>query len=282
MNKNDEEAVRSGLLNIVPHAFDDHSNCGSWCGYKKDPRNYIHTILPGGKGLTDQNIKASLTAVLQKFAANAKRLAPCGSTQANESFHNISLSKTTKRCHYGGSESNDFRVASAVCQKNCGTSYVVAANKKLIVSPGKHTEAHRSQKDRMRATRALAAKTVEKKRRRRQLYQLRHHKNVNAENREGITYSSGCGFNAVVDIVDWNAKKNDSIPINAVMGFFDLETTGFSKSSEIVQISAKFDSMEFDARLFTNGFSPTATHGFSPSASLVTGTYYKYIYSIVQ
>ena len=134
----------------------------------------------------------------------------------------------------------------------------------------------------MRATRALAAKTVEKKRRRRQLYQLRHHKNVNAENREGITYSSGCGFNAVVDIVDWNAKKNDSIPINAVMGFFDLETTGFSKSSEIVQISAKFDSMEFDARLFTNGFSPTATHGFSPSASLVTGTYYKYIYSIVQ
>ncbi|XP_043279373.1 uncharacterized protein [Venturia canescens] len=166
-NKGNEEAVRREILNIVPHAFDDHSNCcRSWCGFVDNLEKYKHKILPDGKGLTDVNMRASLTATLTKFAANSKRLAPCGSTQANESFHNISLSKTTKRCHYGGSESNDFRVASAVCQKNHGTSYVVETNTKLSLSPGKYTKTHREKKDKMRIRRGLAATTVEKKRRR--------------------------------------------------------------------------------------------------------------------
>ncbi|XP_024890355.1 uncharacterized protein LOC112466488, partial [Temnothorax curvispinosus] len=263
-NKDNEEAVRTGLLNIVPHAFDDHSNCGTWCGYNKDPTTYLHKILPGGKGLTDENMKASLTDVLRKFAANARRLAPCGSTQGNESFHNISLSKTTKRNHYGGSESNDFRVASAVCQKNCGTSYVVSVNTKLNLSPGKHTEKYRAQKDKLRAARALSAKTVEKKRRRRQLFQQRHHTNTRAENKEGITYSSGCGFNTFVELDNSYSIRNTPIPSTSALAFFDLETTGLSKTSEIVQVSAKLGLQEFNAFI-------VPSHGFSPSASLVTG-----------
>ncbi|XP_077277718.1 uncharacterized protein LOC143905924 [Temnothorax americanus] len=53
-SKDNEEAVRTGLLNIVPHAFDDHSNCGTCCGYNKHPTTYSHKILLGGKGLTDE------------------------------------------------------------------------------------------------------------------------------------------------------------------------------------------------------------------------------------
>ncbi|XP_043281560.1 uncharacterized protein [Venturia canescens] len=264
-NKGNEEAVRRGILNIVPHAFDDHSNCcRSWCGFVDNPENYKHKILPDGKGLTDVNMRASLTAILTKFAANSKRLAPCGSTQANESFHNISLSKTTKRCHYGGSESNDFRVASAVCQKNHGTSYVVEANMKLSLSPGKYTKTHREKKDKMRISRALAATTVEKKRRRRQLHRLRHSKNVVSENKEGITYLSGSGFHSFDDNNNDFTQSNESIPNDSRYAFFDVETTGLSKSSEIVQLSAKIDDREFDAYL-------VPTCGFAPTASLVTG-----------
>ena len=64
------------------------------------------------ESLTDLNMKASLTAIFKKFAANAEKLALFGSTQVNEAFHTIVVSKASKYRHYGGSKSNDFRGAA--------------------------------------------------------------------------------------------------------------------------------------------------------------------------
>ena len=58
------------------------------------------------------------------FVKNADKLAPLGSSQANESLNNTIGSKAPKICHCGASESNDFRVARAVSQENIGHTYV--------------------------------------------------------------------------------------------------------------------------------------------------------------
>ena len=64
-NKDDEEGVRSGLKSIVPHAYGDHSSCGNWCGYLKNPASYKHRGLPHGKDLTDRGLRQSLEKIIE-------------------------------------------------------------------------------------------------------------------------------------------------------------------------------------------------------------------------
>ena len=42
----DDEGVQKGLKSIVPHTYGDHSSCGSWCGYFKNPASYKHKVFP--------------------------------------------------------------------------------------------------------------------------------------------------------------------------------------------------------------------------------------------
>ncbi|XP_068724241.1 uncharacterized protein [Montipora capricornis] len=132
-NKDNEEGVRNGLKSIVPHAYSDHSSCANWCGYLKNPASYKHRGLPHGKDLTDKSLRQSLEKTVEVYASNAKKLhvALLGSSQANETLKNIIKSKAPKIRHYGSSESNDFRVACAVGQKNLGHSYVSQFAKKM-------------------------------------------------------------------------------------------------------------------------------------------------------
>ena len=60
---------------------------------------------------------------MSNFVKNANKLAPLGSSQANESLNNTIGSKAPQIRHYGASESNDFRVACVVSQKNIGHTY---------------------------------------------------------------------------------------------------------------------------------------------------------------
>ena len=64
-NKDDEEGVRNGLKSIVPHAYGDHSSCGNWCGYLKNPASYKHRGLPHGKDLTDKSLRQSLEKIIE-------------------------------------------------------------------------------------------------------------------------------------------------------------------------------------------------------------------------
>lgn len=111
---------------IVPHAFGKHGNCDLqilvWL--LKDPATYTHKSLPYGKDLQDAKLQKDLEAVVEVFAKNAEKLAPLGSSQASESLNNSVGSKAPKNCYYGASESNDYRVACAVSQKNLGYSHV--------------------------------------------------------------------------------------------------------------------------------------------------------------
>ncbi|XP_022796096.1 uncharacterized protein LOC111334571 [Stylophora pistillata] len=64
----DEEGVRNGLNSIVPHAYGDHSSCGNWCGYLKNPASYKHRGLPHGKDLMDKSLRQSLEKIIEVSA----------------------------------------------------------------------------------------------------------------------------------------------------------------------------------------------------------------------
>jgi len=80
-------------MNIVNHAYGDHRECGEWCRYQANPSKYKHEGLPGGKDLSDPLLKAALIPILSKYANKANRIAPCGSTQANENLNQMVSSK---------------------------------------------------------------------------------------------------------------------------------------------------------------------------------------------
>ena len=133
-NNDNPEGVKSGLATVVPHAFGDHSKCSSsWCGYLKDPEHYTHSNLPQGKDLQGETLWTNLEEIFDEFTNNSEKLAPLGSSQANEALNNTIGSKAPKIRHYGSSESNDFRVACAVSQKNIGHSYVAEVRYNKLV-----------------------------------------------------------------------------------------------------------------------------------------------------
>jgi hypothetical protein len=52
------------------------------------------------------------------------KVALCSNSQRNETFNSVLGSKNPKIRFYGGSDSNDFRVACAVAQRNLRYAYV--------------------------------------------------------------------------------------------------------------------------------------------------------------
>lgn len=81
------------LQAIVPHAFGDHASCGIWCGYKQKGELYKYKSFPGGKALENPALKLKMDQLIEKYVDVAERLAPCGTTQANESFNHAVASK---------------------------------------------------------------------------------------------------------------------------------------------------------------------------------------------
>lgn len=115
--------VSAAIDSIVPHAFGEHSKCGEWCQFLKDEKAK-HKSLPHGLDLKGDTLQTELSSIFKIFSQNAGKLAPCGSSLANESFNNSVASKAPKARHYSGSESLDYHVKAAACQKNLGHSYV--------------------------------------------------------------------------------------------------------------------------------------------------------------
>lgn len=96
-NKDNPNAVEAALKNILPHTYGEHTNCGDWCGYKELGDNYVHKYLPDGKPLSDPQLRLSLDKLFERFAENSNKLAPCGSSQPNESFNQMVTCKIPKK-----------------------------------------------------------------------------------------------------------------------------------------------------------------------------------------
>ena len=244
-NKNDAAGVRAALRSIVPHAFGDHGLCGSWCGATQAPDSYRHHGLPHGKDLKSDSLRNAMNKEFDVWVSQAARLAPLGSSQPNESLNNTVCSKAPKAQHYSSSESNDFRVACAVAQKNLGYQYVHQSLSSVGLSPGQHCQNYAAKMEKKTAARQKMSNTKQYKARRNLLKTMRKAENKSASVREGTTYSSSC---ALVDLTEdelteippmTSSTSHHKVPVmEGNLVFYDLETTGLSVSSEITEIAA--------------------------------------------
>lgn len=187
--------------------------------------------------------------------------------------------KALKNRCYSLSESADFRLASTVCTKNDGDGHLLDVMSKLNVSPGKYTESFTAKADKVKAQRAEKSKLLKSKTRRNILKQERENLRKKKENTEGINYQSNCGFDIDSEKNNFalepqfletlqSTQQNLANQEDFTIVYFDLETSGFEKNADILQIAAKFKDNSFSVYAIP-------TKNINPSASKVTGLHQK-------
>jgi DNA polymerase III epsilon subunit-like protein len=257
-NKNKPRELELALLNIPCHVFNEHENCGDWCGFHRDPENYKHRRIPDiWRGSDDDRValRSLIKSVCDRFAAKSSSLAPCLSSNANESFNFVVTTFAPKNRHYAGSFSIDRRIDGAVLQKNDGVGYVIGLNKSLNLSPGKHTSYFKNSVAVHRKRKVDKSKLPEEKAKRRKDIQKYIRDQQQKEAREGVQYESAMGF-ANSEATSNNSINNTKTPrkqkqtkkipqkdqisenINCSIIVVDTETSGTSAHDEIIQLAA--------------------------------------------
>ncbi|XP_032677043.1 uncharacterized protein LOC116846822 isoform X1 [Odontomachus brunneus] len=221
------------------HLFGHHENCRKWYTRASENGNESQTIF-----LKDPNLYIKLRELFSKYANNAAKFSVAASSQVNESVNNIMCHKAPKNHCYCLSESSDYCYSSTVCTMNDGENYLLNVEKELCVSPGKHTKKFASRQDKTRRERARKAKLPSTKYRRNMLLQKRILLREQKEKAKGIQYQSNCGLeldaeNSSIDIdvslVESTLEDLEKSPTDYKIVYFDLETSGFSKTTDILQ-----------------------------------------------
>lgn len=187
-NVDNVDGLREDLKNIVCHTFGEHGSCKDWCKAKGNP-DYVYSHLPKRQPFTDANWRVALANVIDGFMLKAEKLAPNASTQCNESFNHMCVTKAPKARFYGGSNALNFRVAAAVCQKNEGSSHIMDVYVEAGLSPGKNTKESREVMENSRKRRHDHQKT-EACKKRSLLNKFQSSKEESKKNK-GVSYMSG-------------------------------------------------------------------------------------------
>lgn len=185
-NKGNSAAMARDIQCIPYHAFNNHSKCGMWCGFVKDPKNYDHTIIPGG--FCDKELFKALKDIFDRLAANAEKFSAGASSNVNESLNASMASKAPKSRCYSLTASSDYRFAGTIAQKNEGEHYIENVLKSVAMSPGKHRYRYAQRVQETVIKRRHRILTPEYKKRRLALKKMRTALRHRRENREGITY----------------------------------------------------------------------------------------------
>ena len=197
-NKGNHTKMKTGMQNIVPHAFGDHRGCDeSWCGSKKDPENYNHEDLPYGKDLHRDNLKSALISLFGDYSTDTviQKLVPAANSQRDESLNSVVGSKNPKIRYYGGSESNDFRVSCGISQINLGYAYIPHTLEALNIDPGFFCKEFNRTMERKTTMDKNRKSAVTFKRRRSHLSKQNISDTSKKEAKEGTMYQSNIGLN---------------------------------------------------------------------------------------
>ncbi|XP_034230904.1 uncharacterized protein LOC117639401 [Thrips palmi] len=243
-NRGNCGAMAVALRAIPYHAFNDHTICGDWCGYKKDPENYDHRIVPGG--FTDPALQEKLIDIFNKLANNASKFSAAASSNSNESLNSMMARKCSKMTCYSRSESADFRFGAVVGKKNLGEVYTQKVNLDSDRSPGSpfhskfitRTDQLTSKKRKLYGDPGFKAKRIKRSKARAALKNRK-------EKGEGTTYQpqmnllmeDGIGVLPTIDDEDIDDVEELSAQGDIIL--FDLETGGLYADSDILQIGAK-------------------------------------------
>ena len=171
-NKGNAKAIKANIACIVPHTFGDHKNCDiKWCKFKQDATSYKHHDLPYGKDLFGEKLRSALEKIFSDYCTDAvaEKLAPVTNSQRNEALNSVVGSKNPKIRFYGGSESNEFRVACGVAQTNLRYGYVNRTLEALNIEPGKYCTEYNGKMTKKVLQDKIRKSTVDFKRRRAQL-----------------------------------------------------------------------------------------------------------------
>ena len=251
---NKPEELEKALKTIVPHAFGEHSQCGSWCQYLADPASYHHKYLINGRDMCGDQLKADLSQIFDDLSKNAKKIAPCASTSSNESLNNMVRAHANKANHLSGSGSLKARVDCTVALKNEGDSYLTEVYKQKRLSPGKFYQKHAARMDKKRLCNREYQSSVEVKRRKLNFRSNKSATQKANELREGTSYErnidsapvSAMDIQVIPPPIDMPifTKVTDIENINIL--YFDLETTSLARDCDIVQIAAVHEKDTFN------------------------------------
>ena len=197
-NKGNPSALQKSFKCILPHSFGNHENCNeSWCGAKKDPINYNHSDLPYGNDLYGDDLRKALERILEEHCTDivVAKLSPGSNSQRNETLNSVIGSKNPKIRYYGGSESNDFRVACGILQVDLGYQYISQTLESLNIEPGIHCISYIERMDQGVTQDKLRKSSINFKRRRAQLHKQKLNLDGKKQAKEGNTYQSGIGLN---------------------------------------------------------------------------------------
>lgn len=261
-NKGNSEELAATLRSIPDHVFNQHESCGTWCTRSKD--SLCQTIL-----LKDKQLQDALKTIFSKYAANSSKFSVAASSQGNECLNGIMSRVASKNICYSKSEAADVRFAAAVSIKNDGQSFVPLLTKKLTSSPGKHTHSFAAKLDQKRARRAANAKLQSTKSRRNLLRKMRENLRRKTELKEGVQYQPNCGYEQTLEYYGINDNENlaeeTSVTADSCkIVYFDLESSGLSRYSDILQIAAKSGNHTFSTYI-------DPTQQITPEASKLTG-----------
>ena len=270
-NKDNCNGIVTAISAIVPHAFGEHQQCGTWC--KATDGDYVYRSLPNGKPLCGVDMKKDLNNVFNELIPHVSKIAPCYSTSQNESFNAVVASKTPKARYYSSSGSFARRVDGAVAQKNKGSTYLSSVFASGGLSPAKFYQKHAERED-TRRKRALDYKNNPENKKRRILFERNKSSSQGAaEVREGVTYQTAVDTQQCTDMSDIEHIPEPVDPPNFdtkvlhcdnKLVYFDIETTSFEMHCDIIQFAATYQQSTFNTYIMPS-------KEIDPRASQVTG-----------
>ena len=135
---------------------------------------------------------------MEKFTTQEtlEKLAPCASSQANESLHGIVGALASKRLFLGRSHQWKYRNAMAGLKKSVGPSYGQAVFRKLNISIGRNTTIWLTRMGNQWKYHQSYKKRPETKQRRNILKTQRKRSGKRQKQKEGVQYESECDLNS--------------------------------------------------------------------------------------
>ena len=223
-------------------------------------------MIPGG--LHEDKLFNELVDIFGKLTANAEKFSVGVSSNVNASLNASVASKAPKSKCLSKTASSDIGFTCVVSEKNIGPSYKLECNKSKSFSPGRHHSRFVSRIDKIKTKRKLFQATKEYKSRRMQLKKYRAALRHQRERTEGVTYESNCTLltekgveqSSNDDLSEEEGTVNKDVPIV----YLDLETSGYHRSCEILQIAAKCGKFKYNEYV-------TPTKQISPAATAIHG-----------
>ncbi|CAC5415505.1 unnamed protein product [Mytilus coruscus] len=265
-NSSSELQIDDGLSRIFPMSLEIMNCVVQYTGVHLKMILYLSNIksLPNGKPLISEDLRRDLENLIEKYKSKASSLRNLGSTQANESFSHSVATKAPKSKHYGGSQSLASRVSSAVLQKNEGYNYLEQMNEAALLSPGEYTKSIAKKLNTEKLKRRIKRQSREFKKKRTDLKKKRNKKERQFNIHESVSYQSEIATIGLSDTEAVTIPSPLKLDGTESFTFFDLETTGLSRISDITQIAAVHDK-----KLYQSNVLPRCD--ISVEASKVTG-----------